>query len=99
LKTPSQNFNNIIEDILNIFPEVINSICNKPHIFKSLNLFLLNELNVDFNCLCKIHNLKQMFIKKLIFFLLFTWCKNINRVLSGAERIIIKLKSWLKNII
>lgn len=83
LKTPSQNFNNIIEHILNIFTQVINSICYKPHIFKSLHLLI--EVNVDFNFLCKIHNLKQMLIKKLISFLLFTWCKNINRVLSGAD--------------
>jgi len=83
LKSPSKNFNNIIEQILNIFTEVINSICNKPQIFMKLNLLI--EANVDFSFSCKSHNLKQMLIQKLIAFFLFTWCKNINRVLSGAD--------------
>lgn len=50
-----------------------------------MRLNLLIEANVDFNFSCKTHNLKQILIQKLIAFFLFTWCKNINRVLSGAD--------------
>jgi len=84
LKTPSQNFNNIFEHILNILTQVINNIlCNKLNIFIKLNLLI--EANVDFNFVCKTHNLKQILIQKHVTFFLFTWCKNIDRVLSGAE--------------
>jgi len=42
--------------------------CNKPNIFKKLNLLI--ESNVDFNFICKTHNLKQILIQKISWYLL-----------------------------
>lgn len=48
--------------------KTINNMCNKPNIFKKLNLLI--ESNVDFNFICKTHNLKQILIQKISWYLL-----------------------------
>jgi len=83
LNKPSKNFIKIVEHILSILTTTIGNICDKPSLFLKFGIMI--DINVDFNFSCTNHNLKQILKTKIIIFFLFTWCKNINRILNGVD--------------
>lgn len=83
LNKPSKNFIKIVEHILSILTTTIGNICDKPSLFLKFGIMI--DTNVDFNFSCTNHNLKQILKTKIINFFLFTWCKNINRILNGVD--------------
>lgn len=80
---PSSSFNKIVEQIMYILTTTISNICNKPLVFVKLDFLI--DTNVDFSFNCKNHDLKTNLKTKIINFFIYTWCKNINRVLSGVD--------------
>jgi len=42
-------------------------------------------MNTTYNFECKYHNIKEIIIKKTINMFLFTYFKNINRILRGLD--------------
>lgn len=83
LYKPSKNFNKIVEQILSVFTKTIGNICDKPSLFVKFDFLI--DTNVDFNFCCTNHNLKQILKTKIINLFLFSWCKNINRILNGVD--------------
>lgn len=49
-------------------------------------LILLLEINIDFTINCPIHDLKHLIYNKFKNLFLFTYIKNINRILSGIDK-------------
>jgi len=59
------------------------NICYETNLRQKLDFAI--ELNVQFNFNCKIHNLKEIVKNKVILFFLFSYTKNINKVLKGVN--------------
>jgi len=80
---PSDGFKNIINQMFyatkNILPNI-----SQENIGK--HLILLFEINVDFKIKCPKHDLKNLVYNKFKNFFLFTYVKNINRILIGLDR-------------
>lgn len=83
LYRPNTNLNKIVEHILSILTKTIEHICDKPSLFVKFNYLI--DTNIDFNFSCINHDLKNILKTKIIHFFLYTWCKNINRILSGVD--------------
>lgn len=82
---PSSIFSTTLGRILSLFSTSITSICSDQNLRQKL--ILLCEINIDFGIFkCKEHNLKNIIIDKVVILYLFTWCKNINRILHGIDR-------------
>lgn len=83
LYKPNIVFIRTVEHILSILTKTIQHICDKPSLF--LKLEYLIDTNIDFNFSCIKHDLKHILKIKIVHFFLFTWCKNINKILNGVD--------------
>jgi hypothetical protein len=80
---PSDSFKNIINQMFYITKNILPNI-SQQNIGK--HLIFLFEINVDFNITCPKHDLKSLIFEKFKNFFLFTYVKNINRILNGLDR-------------
>lgn len=83
LRNPSKKLIEIIEHIFLVLSQYIPLICHEANIKKKLDLAI--ELNVEFIVNCGIHNLKQIIKYKTIDFFLFSYIKNVNKLLRGVN--------------
>lgn len=85
LTDPSLEFINVVKDMLCIYSNVLPKICSQKLIGQKLNFLV--EMNTNFSHFkCPIHELKEIIKSKFIQFVLFNFCKNINKILKGVDK-------------
>jgi len=81
LCNPTTKLFQFIKDILTISSKCINDIFYKQNVARQL--ILINEINLKPSFTCPDHDVKNFLIQKTVHMFLFTYFKNINRILRG----------------
>lgn len=82
LTTPNTNFNKIFCQCIHVMQHSLPKICYKYNVSKTVQHIL--KLNVDFQGFnCQEHNVTDRFVLQLTEFYIFTYIKNVNRILKG----------------
>lgn len=80
---PSQNFQSIIEQMLYVSNYIL---CNIHEENIGKQLIFMFEININFSLNCPKHNLKNIVFEKFKNYLIFTYLKNINRILNAVDK-------------
>lgn len=83
---PSDKFKNVINQMFYIKKNIL------PNFQAKIGkiLILIFEINVEFCITCPKHDLKSVIFEKFKNFFLFTYVKNINKILNGLDRNVYK---------
>lgn len=80
---PSQKFQSIIEQMLYVSKYIL---CNIHEENIGKQLIFMFKININFSLNCPKHDLKNVVFEKFKNFFIFTYLKNINRILNGLDK-------------
>ncbi|CAG4972030.1 unnamed protein product [Colias eurytheme] len=80
---PSEELENSFHDLQNIATGYLKNNVPKQNIKRNIKLLADVMVEYPFNCTTHIEKLKEYFINVTLNVLLYSWCRSINRILSG----------------